>query len=276
MSFFLPNYWISQAEKLIPAADISEQISTAGLEASFSPEEPQLFKPLIRSLLDQGDYYLVLADFANYVQAQQLVATTYQDQEKWARMSILNTTNMGKFSSDRAGLLSFLNSASFGFRQKIDSIKDAITMLGWHGLKNWLRVVLLAEVSENQHAAELIFLSAQRGKFLEQICLDHDFWGFEPDSLTLLGMFSLLDALLNRPMQEIVKHLPLADKFKGALCMEDNNEYVPFLKLARSFEEGEFDQSDAMTLQLGLDPTKVKLTYGGAIDWAANSCEIQQ
>jgi len=176
---FLPNYCISQAEKLIPAADISEQISTAGLEASgtgnmkfalngaltigtldganveimeevgqdnififglradevvktrqegydprkyyqgnpelkeiidmidsgyFSPEEPQLFKPLTRSLLDQGDYYLVLADFESYVKAQQLVATTYQDQERWTRMSILNTANMGKFSSDRAVL----------------------------------------------------------------------------------------------------------------------------------------------------------------------------
>lgn len=171
-------------------------------------------------------------------------------------------------------LLSHLNSASFGFRQKIDSIKDAITILGWHNLKNWLRVVLLAEVSENQHASELIFLSAQRGKFLEQIGLDHDFWGFEPDSLFLLGMFSLLDALLNRPMKEIVKHLPLADTLKGALCMEDNNEYVPFLKLARYFEEAEFDQSDAMMNQLGLDTKKVKLAYGGSIDWAARLCEL--
>jgi starch phosphorylase len=176
---FLPNYCISQAEKLIPAADISEQISTAGLEASgtgnmkfalngaltigtldgayveimeevgqdnififgltadaviktrqdgydprkyyeenpqlkeiidmidtgyFSPEEPQLFKPLVRSLLDQGDYYLVLADFADYVTAQKRVATAYQDKDQWTRMSILNTANMGKFSSDRAVL----------------------------------------------------------------------------------------------------------------------------------------------------------------------------
>ena len=176
---FLPNYCISQAEKLIPAADISEQISTAGLEASgtgnmkfalngaltigtldganveimeevgrdnififglkadevvkkrqggyfprkyyeenkdlkqiidmidsgyFSPEEPGLFKPIVHSLLDQGDYYLVLADFAGYAETQQTVARMYQDQDRWTRMSILNTANMGKFSSDRAVL----------------------------------------------------------------------------------------------------------------------------------------------------------------------------
>ena len=176
---FLPNYCISQAEKLIPAADISEQISTAGLEASgtgnmkfalngaltigtldganveimeevgndnififglkadevvqkrkegyfprkyyeenkdlkqiidmidsgyFSPEDPLLFKPIVNSLLDQGDYYLVLADFAGYAEAQQDVARIYQEQDRWTRMSILNTASMGKFSSDRAVL----------------------------------------------------------------------------------------------------------------------------------------------------------------------------
>ena len=175
--FFLPNYCISQAEKLIPAADISEQISTAGLEASgtgnmkfalngaltvgtldganveiqeevgndnififgltadevvrtrnqgyspnaiyegngelkqvidmirsgyFSPEDPGLFRPIVESLLTQGDYYLVLADFESYAKTQQRVASLYQDPAAWTRMSILNTANMGKFSSDRS------------------------------------------------------------------------------------------------------------------------------------------------------------------------------
>jgi starch phosphorylase len=176
---FLPNYCVSQAEKIIPAADLSEQISTAGMEASgtgnmklaingaltigtldganveireavghqnififglnaeevtalragaynprqyyeedqelktvlnmiasgyFSDGDAQLFKPIIQSLLDQGDYYMLLADYRAYVSAQEEVSHVFQNREEWARRSILNTANMGKFSSDRSVL----------------------------------------------------------------------------------------------------------------------------------------------------------------------------
>ena len=174
---FLPNYCVSQAEKIIPAADLSEQISTAGMEASgtgnmkfamngaltigtldganvemleeigkenmfifgltadeveekkrsgydpyacvrndhelkmalslidsgrFSPQQKDLFKPLLNTLLEHGDRYLVLADYRAYVDAQDRVDQLYRDQDEWTRRSILNTAAMGKFSSDRA------------------------------------------------------------------------------------------------------------------------------------------------------------------------------
>ncbi|MEO5364905.1 MAG: glycogen/starch/alpha-glucan phosphorylase [Magnetococcus sp. WYHC-3] len=174
---FLPNYCVSQAEKVIPAADLSEQISTAGMEASgtgnmkfalngaltigtldganveimeevgaenififghraeevaalrhgghqpaqvvagdaelrrvldlvahnhFAPDMPGLFQPLLDNLLVHGDYFLVLADFRAYLQAQADVDRVYRDRAAWLRRSILNTANMGKFSSDRA------------------------------------------------------------------------------------------------------------------------------------------------------------------------------
>lgn len=176
---FLPNYCISQAEKIIPAADLSEQISTAGMEASgtgnmkfaingaltigtldganveireevgpenfflfglkaeevehlritgydpvsfyendpelrraidqiasgvFSPGEPWLFTPIVDALLRQGDYFLVLADYRSYVDTQGKVDQLFEDKEEWTRKTILNTANMGKFSSDRAVL----------------------------------------------------------------------------------------------------------------------------------------------------------------------------
>jgi len=172
---FVPNYRVSMAERIIPAADVSEQISTAGMEASgtgnmkfamngaltvgtldganieirqlvgpenfflfgltadevqakrregyrgrqvyesntavrdvidlissgfFSPEDRDLFKPLIDSLLDE-DRYLVLADFDAYVKAQAAVTETYAQPEQWWRKAVLNVARVGWFSSDR-------------------------------------------------------------------------------------------------------------------------------------------------------------------------------
>ena len=173
---FFPNFNVKNAQKIYPAADLSEQISLAGKEASgtgnmkfalngaltigtldganveireevgpknffvcghtveevqelksrgydpwssyrdnpelretldlvssgfFSPKDRGLFKPLVDSLLYRDDY-LLLADYQSYVERQDEVGRAFKDQERWTRMSILNTARMGKFSSDRA------------------------------------------------------------------------------------------------------------------------------------------------------------------------------
>ncbi|HNQ97583.1 MAG TPA: glycogen/starch/alpha-glucan phosphorylase, partial [Treponemataceae bacterium] len=67
----------------------------------FSPENVDLFKPLVDSLLYQGDQYLLLADYQSYIACQDRVSQAFRDTESWTRMSILNTARMGKFSTDR-------------------------------------------------------------------------------------------------------------------------------------------------------------------------------
>jgi starch phosphorylase len=173
--FFLPNYSVSLAERIIPASDLSEQISTAGLEASgtgnmkfqmngaltigtmdganvemreeigddnififgllthevnalrptynpwdyynanhdlkrvldmirdnaFSRYEQGIFQPIWDSLMQQGDKYLLLADYASYIEAQDRVNTLWKNPTEWTKKSILNTARSGKFSSDR-------------------------------------------------------------------------------------------------------------------------------------------------------------------------------
>ncbi len=81
-------------------------------------------------------------------------------------------------------LLSYLNSAAFGFSKNIETVHKAITLMGWKPLKKWLRVIILSDMGrKDSDATDLIFLSAQRGKFLESIAIDHDFWGFNPDTI---------------------------------------------------------------------------------------------
>ncbi|WPG38181.1 glycogen/starch/alpha-glucan phosphorylase [Variovorax sp. EBFNA2] len=173
---FLPNYSVSLAEIIMPAADLSEQISTAGTEASgtgnmkfalngaltigtldganvemrenvgpenififghttpevadirargyqpreiyeenaelkrvldairdgaFSPGEPARYQGIYDALVNWGDHYLLLADYASYVAKQAEVDALYRDAEAWTRMAILNVAGMGAFSSDR-------------------------------------------------------------------------------------------------------------------------------------------------------------------------------
>jgi len=172
---FLPDYNVSKMEIICPGTDLSEQISTAGKEASgtgnmkfmmngavtigtldganieireevgeenfflfgmtadevvarrdgydpraviesdpdlqrvmgllrgghFSPFEPGIFDDIIAALTDWGDTWMVAADFGAYVKAQERAAEAYRDQERWTRMSIMNSACSGKFSTDR-------------------------------------------------------------------------------------------------------------------------------------------------------------------------------
>ncbi|KAI7829636.1 glycosyl transferase [Gamsiella multidivaricata] len=65
-------------------------------------EDPKIFQPLISTLTVGKDFYLISADFASYIVANQQVDAAYKNQQEWAKKSILCTANMGKFSSDRS------------------------------------------------------------------------------------------------------------------------------------------------------------------------------
>lgn len=164
-------------------------------------------------------------------------------------------------------LLTYLNSAAFSFTQPIQSIKQAIVLLGWKQLRSWLRVIVLTDLHPKGKSSELFFVAVQRGKFLELIANSHEKSRTEPDSMFLLGLLSLLEAMLEMPMADIVGKLPLAPEFKSALLGEDT-EMAKWLELVRAHEKGKWEDLDQLTDTLGLNRLVVAVSYYKSVLWA--------
>ncbi|MHC1712800.1 MAG: EAL and HDOD domain-containing protein [Solidesulfovibrio sp.] len=167
-------------------------------------------------------------------------------------------------------LLSYLNSAAFGFPQKIQSIRQAIMILGTVKMRNWLRAVLLADMAQHGDLPrELAELSLQRARFLEQVATRYDFFDFNPGALFLLGLFSLLDAILGMPMAKVTEHLPLDEKLKSALRREAQNEYQPLLDLVACIEDADWERLADLTRKLGFDLDAVKACASESMAWSS-------
>lgn len=162
-------------------------------------------------------------------------------------------------------LLAYLNSPAFGFARKIESIRQAITLLGWRQMRNWLRAMLLADMAQSEQQAELAHFALRRGKFLEELVKTYDYWDFKPEEMFLLGMFSLLDAMLGIPMATVLESLPLSDFQKKALLGDPNCAHRPLLDLMVACEEG---NEAPLAQALGLDMSTVKRLHSEATAWA--------
>lgn len=173
-------------------------------------------------------------------------------------------------------LLTYLNSPAFGFMRKIYSIRQAISLLGWINVRNWLRAVLLADIVRGEEQNELLHLSLWRGKFLERTVTDHDYWDFKSDEMFLLGMFSLLDAILGIPMADALAFLPLDERRKKALRGEGTTEYAPFVSLMLAFEERDETNLEKTLRELNLEPEAMRRLHCEAGAWASSILEIGQ
>jgi c-di-GMP phosphodiesterase len=165
-------------------------------------------------------------------------------------------------------LLRYVNSPRFSPVTKITSIRRALSFIGLKHVLHMLEVILVKETSLPGKTHELPFSAALRGKFLQSAASGHAFpTHVTPESLFLLGLLSLLEALLDLPMPDILRDLPLDDDFKAGLCRKAESPYLPWLKLADAFERSDWDEADACINQLGLDPLRVASSYAEAADW---------
>lgn len=164
-------------------------------------------------------------------------------------------------------LFRFINSAMFSPGMTVDSVDRAVILLGQRQLSQWLRLVLLTDAALTPSTRELVHLSACRARFLDLLCKASSACRLPSESLFLLGMFSLLDALFGQPMAEVLVHMPLPAGIREAL-VERSGDFAPWLALALRYERHDWQQVIPLLAAARLDFQTADRLYVQAQAWA--------
>ena len=162
-------------------------------------------------------------------------------------------------------LLTYINSAGVGLANHVSNLKQATVLLGASGVRRWVTLVSLQTFSEDK-PPELFTLSLMRAKFCELIAAKLKRSGLTADTGFLLGMFSLLDVLLNLPMEEVLKEVNLSDELTDALLGKDN-DLRRLLDLVIAYEKGDWDTVIAYCERENLSPEFLQPTYDNVLEW---------
>ena len=164
-------------------------------------------------------------------------------------------------------LLRYANSARFGRQSKIHSIRRALVVLGEYGIRKWIAIAALHTIAEDK-PGELITQSLVRGRFCELLGLATG-QGIE-DQAFLVGLFSMLDALLDRPLGDALKELGLAPPIESVLRGQASEESVlnRIYTLVRRYEMADWAEVERLAGELGTPPDLVGAAYREALPWA--------
>lgn len=159
-------------------------------------------------------------------------------------------------------VLRTVNSAGFGLRREIGSIREALVMLGLDQIRKWASLWTLASL--NRGPSELVTMTIVRARTCEVV---GNALGRADQGYFLLGMCSLLDALLGQPMDEVVAELPVNAEIRGALLGEPNPARQVLDAVTR-YERAEWLKSSSAAAAAGLDEDTLPQAYLDVLAWA--------
>jgi c-di-GMP-related signal transduction protein len=162
-------------------------------------------------------------------------------------------------------LLRYLNSAAFGFRAEIYSVTHALNLLGEQELLKWIAVVSVGLLADGK-PDELITVPLVRGRFCELLAplagkADH------ANDLFLLGLLSVMDAILDEPMDVILAGLPVRHEIKEALLAQ-SGLYREVLDIATALERADWKKVTVLAALLGIKEEHIPALYASAVDWS--------
>jgi EAL and modified HD-GYP domain-containing signal transduction protein len=168
-------------------------------------------------------------------------------------------------------LLRFMNSPLFGFLSEIHSTRHALALLGDQEVKKWASVAAVLGVADNK-LNELVLTALARGHCCELLAMNR---GAPKDrqSMFLLGIFSLMDAMLGRPLSEIVSEIALPNVVRAALLGKPSR-HRQTLELVKAFEAGRWGAVSELVAALGQDELQLAAAYVEAVDWAQKIFQV--
>lgn len=163
-----------------------------------------------------------------------------------------------------AKLFRYMKNAMPRMKEEVCSIKSALVRLGTDLIRRFTLVLVTSEMTSKK-PNELLKISVYRARFCEQMVAKSHFSDYS-DRAFLAGMFSTLDAVLDLPIADIMKALPIDNDIKMAL-VQNVGLLAGVLNIIKSYEQGDWDAAEAYCVQIGLSIDNMHETYKDAISW---------
>ena len=161
-------------------------------------------------------------------------------------------------------LLRYLHSAGFGWRHEVSTISQALRVLGERPTRKWASLVALTLIGEDK-PVELVVTSLVRAQFCEELGAE----GALPETvadLFLTGLLSTLDALLDRPLEQVLEQMAVSDDIRHALLGGDNH-LADTLGLAVAYDRADWERVELLARKIAFPESRVPEAYRRAVEW---------
>jgi EAL and modified HD-GYP domain-containing signal transduction protein len=246
---------------------------------TYLPRKIKLIAERVETLADfEQTKEMGYSYFQGYFFSKPVVLTAEKPPEsKLARIRLLMEINRPEFDFRQAEeiikhdptlsmkLLRYINSALFGIRQEVKSIRQALTLLGEKNIRKWCTILVISSLADDK-PTELFKQAIVRARFCELLAIPAGQAGADQE-LFMTGMFSLLDTILNQTMPDLLADLPLSKVVKETLLGEPTR-FQDILKLVTSFEVGDWDRIETLTNSLHIDSEELPELQQEAFAWA--------
>jgi c-di-GMP-related signal transduction protein len=164
-------------------------------------------------------------------------------------------------------LLTYVNSAAFQWPNRIESVRQGLLLLGADGVRKWAWMASLSSLGENRPPV-LMAQVLMRGRFCEAISGLMTLAAGDADPF-VIGMFSLLDAILQRPLEGVLDEMNIGPHIRLALLGPPDleNPLSLVLKIVKAYELGDFEQVHAAARIIGLSPDELSSGYLQCLSW---------